>query len=59
LSKPGNKNEAGETPWLALNPPQPATRKGNAKTMQVAGRRTFQFNLTNPQYKLRYGTCNT
>ena len=41
---PGRKKLAGDTVWLALMPPQPATSSGNAATN--ASHRKFQINLT-------------
>jgi hypothetical protein len=46
FSSPGKKNDAGETLWLALMPPQPPSKKGIGSS--IANRRNFQFNLTCP-----------
>src|SRR5208283_3723439 len=44
LSKPGKKNDAGETVWLALMPPHPVQPTINAAAM--ASDSKCQFNLT-------------
>jgi len=54
---PGNRNDAGETPWVAFIPLHPATNR--SKTEIMASRKTFQFNLTESQYSLSYGFSNT
>jgi hypothetical protein len=56
LSIPGNRKEAGETLLVALKPPQPATIRRRAGSM--LNRRTFQFNLTETEYSLRYALGN-
>ena len=55
-SKPGRKNEAGEMLLEAVKPPQPA--KGRRRAGRVISRRTFQFNLTEPNYSLRDAVSN-
>ncbi len=44
LSKPGKRNDAGETVWLALTPPHPVQATINAAAM--ASDSKCQFNLT-------------
>ena len=41
---PGRKKVAGETLWLALMPPQPASK--NASAAGIASHRNLHFNLT-------------
>jgi len=44
LSKPGKKNDAGDTLWEALTPPQPAQRR--IITGTIANRAYLQLNFT-------------
>ena len=44
FSRPGNKNVAGETPWLPLKPPQPTPFSANPANRPNQIR--FHFNLT-------------
>lgn len=53
LSNPGSRKVAGETLWLALMPLQPVLN--NASTGMQLSPSTFQFDLTEPQYRDTYG----
>jgi hypothetical protein len=46
LSKPGKKNDAGETLWLALMPLQPASNNPNKGVATSHKYLCFQFNFT-------------
>jgi hypothetical protein len=46
FNSPGRKNEAGETLWLALMPPQPVLH--SASTISIASAGKFLFILTCP-----------
>lgn len=49
---PGRKKLAGEMLLLAVRPPHPATVANSSA--RAASRRIFQFNLTEPKYRLLY-----
>ena len=49
FNNPGNRKLAGDTPWLALKPPQPAVK--TRRLAHAAVRSSFHCNLTKPQYK--------
>src|SRR5438045_3654581 len=54
---PGRRKVAGDTLWDAFMPLHPATN--NATAGIPASRRTFQFSITEAQYRFNYGHRNT
>jgi hypothetical protein len=54
--RPGSRKVAGDTLWVALNPLQPevSSKKAMLKTPAII----FQFNLTEPHYKVKHGVRN-